>query len=115
MFVISNFFTSIGFNVPYVYTVDRARQELNIEEKSASYLLSVIGIANTLGRIFLGYISDRKWINRLYLYNICLAICGISMALSNFTFNNNEKFLENHNTNMTTTTDSNYLSCNYVS
>ena len=34
---------------------------------------------------------------------------------TNFTSNNNEKFLENHNTNMTTTTDSNYLSCNYVS
>ena len=63
--------------IQFHFFQDRARQELNIEEKSASYLLSVIGIANTLGRIFLGYISDRKWINRLYLYNICLAICGI--------------------------------------
>jgi len=137
MFVISNFFTSIGFNVPYVYTVDRARQELNIEEKSASYLLSVIGIANTLGRIFLGYISDRKWINRLYLYNICLAICGISMALSNFSFCNDvngvEPSLENLQTNFTSSNDQNLLenhhdnnidnmimdssmtSCNYVS
>ena len=25
MYAVSNFLTSIGFNVPYVYTVDRAR------------------------------------------------------------------------------------------
>ena len=43
----------------------------------------VIGIANTIGRIVLGFISDRGWIKRLYLYNICLAICGLSMGLSN--------------------------------
>ena len=67
----------LGIYLQFHIFQDRARQELNIEEKSASYLLSVIGIANTLGRIFLGYVSDRKWINRLYLYNICLAICGI--------------------------------------
>lgn len=50
---------------------------LGIDEVDASYLLSVVGIANTLGRIILGYISDRSWINRLYLYNTSLAICGI--------------------------------------
>ena len=82
MFLVSNFLTSIGFNVPYVYTVDRAIH-LGVDQKDASFLLSVVGIANTLGRIFLGYISDRSWVNRLYLYNISLAICGISMALSN--------------------------------
>ena len=82
MFLVSNFFTSIGFNVPYVYTVDRA-VHLGVDQKDASFLLSVVGIANTLGRICLGYISDRPWINRLYLYNISLSICGISMGLSN--------------------------------
>ena len=99
MFAVSNFFTSIGFNVPYVYTVvskqascvnhqspfvnakhfpqDRAVQ-MGIEKENASFLLSVIGIANTLGRIVLGYVSDRPWLNRLYTYNISLAICGLS-------------------------------------
>ena len=101
MFAVSNFLTSIGFNVPYVYTVvsekahllighwhqstllcmkhflqDRAVQ-MGIEKENASFLLSVIGIANTLGRIVLGYVSDRPWLNRLYTYNICLAICGL--------------------------------------
>ena len=80
-FAASNFLTSIGFNAPYVYTVDRAVAE-GMEESRAALLLSVIGIANTLGRIVLGYLSDRVWINRLYLYNLSLAVCGINMALS---------------------------------
>jgi len=83
MYAVSNFFTSIGFNVPYVYTVDRARG-WEISEKDAAFLLSIIGIANTLGRLFLGWLSDRRFINRLYLYNSCLVLCGVSMGLSSF-------------------------------
>jgi len=84
MFVVSNFLTSIGFNVPYVYQVDRAVNELGIVKEDANYLLSIVGIANTIGRVVLGFIADRPWVNRLYLYNTSLAICGLSMALSNF-------------------------------
>jgi len=83
MYAVSNFLTSIGFNVPYVYTVDRARG-WDIDEKEAAFLLSIIGIANTLGRLFLGWLSDQRVINRLYLYNSCLVLCGISMGLSSF-------------------------------
>jgi len=83
MYAVSNFLTSIGFNVPYVYTVDRARG-WDIGEKEAAFLLSIIGIANTLGRLFLGWLSDQRVINRLYLYNSCLVLCGISMGLSSF-------------------------------
>ena len=53
---------------------------MGIEKENASFLLSVIGIANTLGRIVLGYVSDRPWLNRLYTYNISLAICGLSTS-----------------------------------
>jgi len=83
MYATSNFLTSIGFNVPYVYTVDRAVL-WGIDGKDAAFLLSVIGISNTVARLVLGWLSDRTWINRLYLYNLCLVICGVSMALSPF-------------------------------
>eukprot|EP00092_Neocalanus_flemingeri_P033997 GFUD01036968.1.p1 GENE.GFUD01036968.1~~GFUD01036968.1.p1 ORF type:complete len:612 (-),score=85.76 GFUD01036968.1:1173-3008(-) len=83
MYAASNFLTSIGFNVPYVYTVDRAEQ-WGMDGDQAAFLLSVIGIANTIARLILGWLSDRSWINRLYLYNSCLIICGISMGLSVF-------------------------------
>ncbi|KAL0274281.1 UNVERIFIED_CONTAM: hypothetical protein PYX00_006747 [Menopon gallinae] len=81
LFTVSNFFTSIGFNVPYLYIVAQAR-ERGLTKETASYLLSVIGIANTIGRVILGYISDKTWVNRLLIYNSCLTICGIATGLS---------------------------------
>ena len=59
--------------------------ELGIGKEDAKYLLSIVGIANTVGRVVLGYVADRPWINRLYLYNISLAICGLCKYLL-FTF-----------------------------
>ena len=56
--------------------------QMGTERENASFLLSVIGVANTLGRIVLGFVSDRPWLNRLYTYNISLAICGLSMSNS---------------------------------
>lgn len=83
LFTLSNFCTSIGFNVPYVFLVSRA-ELLGITTKNASYLLSTIGIANTVGRIVLGYIADKPWVNRLWVYNVCLTTCGVATALSAF-------------------------------
>ncbi|XP_076277714.1 monocarboxylate transporter 12-like isoform X2 [Lasioglossum baleicum] len=76
LFTFSNFCTSIGFNVPYVYVLPQA-EEQGIAKNDASYLLAIIGIANTVGRIVLGYISDKPWVNRLLIYNLCLTICGL--------------------------------------
>lgn len=81
MFVVSNFLTSIGFNVPFVYTKDRAIHE-GLSDDSAAMLLSVIGISNMVGRIVIGYISDKSFINRVYLYNILLTVCGLSTGFS---------------------------------
>ncbi|KAJ8681148.1 hypothetical protein QAD02_016935 [Eretmocerus hayati] len=81
IFTISNFCTSVGFNVPYVYLVSQATEH-GIDEKTASSLLSIVGTANAVGRIVLGYIADKPWVNRLLIYNLCLTICGLSTALS---------------------------------
>ncbi|XP_044750798.1 monocarboxylate transporter 9 [Coccinella septempunctata] len=77
LFTISNFLTSIGFNIPYVFLVSRAKS-VGLTAEDGSMLLSIIGIANTIGRIVLGYISDKPWVNRLYVYNWSLTICGIA-------------------------------------
>ncbi|KAK3870452.1 hypothetical protein Pcinc_024325 [Petrolisthes cinctipes] len=81
LFAISNFCTSIGFNAPYIFIVDRARH-LGISDRESSMLLAVVGISNTVSRIVLGYISDQSWVNRLYLYNIALTLCGIGTCVS---------------------------------
>ncbi|XP_038222663.1 monocarboxylate transporter 12 [Zerene cesonia] len=79
LFSLSNFLTSIGFYIPYVYTVPMS-ESLGIE--NPPYLISIIGASNLVGRVILGYISDKPWVNRLLAYNICLTIAGISTALA---------------------------------
>lgn len=83
LFAVSNFCTSIGFNVPYVYMKDRALL-LGMSRDESSFLLAIIGIANTISRVFLGYISDKPWLNRLWLYNSSLTICGLGTMFSAF-------------------------------
>ncbi|KAH8294437.1 hypothetical protein KR018_003723 [Drosophila ironensis] len=80
IFSVSNFCTSIGFNVPYIYVAAYA-EKLNISKTEASYLIATIGVANTVGRIILGYISDKPWVNRLLVYNVCLTACGFATAM----------------------------------
>lgn len=75
LFALSNFLTSVGFYIPYVYVVPMS-EKLGVEHPP--YLISIIGAANLVGRIVLGYISDMPWVNRLLAYNICLTIAGIS-------------------------------------
>ncbi|EDW06545.2 uncharacterized protein Dmoj_GI21795 [Drosophila mojavensis] len=80
IFAVSNFCTSIGFNMPYLYVVSQA-ETLDISKKDASYLIASIGVANTVGRIILGYIADKPWVNRLLIYNVCLTACGVATAM----------------------------------
>ncbi|XP_047987695.1 monocarboxylate transporter 12-like [Leguminivora glycinivorella] len=79
LFTVSNFLTSIGFYIPYVYTVNMSK---NLGVAHPEYLISIIGASNLIGRIVLGFISDKPWVNRLLAYNLCLTIAGISTALA---------------------------------
>ena len=54
--------------------------QTGLDRDSASFLLSIIGISNTVSRIVLGYISDRPCVNRLWVYNVALTISGIGRS-----------------------------------
>ena len=59
---------------------------IGIEREKASFLISAFGISNILGKICLGYLCDKPWINRQYVNGLCVAICGISKKLFSATF-----------------------------
>lgn len=84
LFAVSNFITSLGYYVPHIYLKDMAMDSLSptnaVTESQASHLIGMIGIGSTVGRLLFGYLSDYPKINRLYLYNTCLTICGICIA-----------------------------------
>ena len=97
LFAVSNFLTSLGYPIPYtfvpvntasitivniifLYSQDNALK-LGLTETQGSYLVGLIGISNTLARVVLGALSQK--LNRLFFYNNCLNICGLTMAISN--------------------------------
>lgn len=55
-----------------------------IPHNSASFLLSIIGITNTFGRVFCGYIADFPKVDSLLLNNCCLVISTIAVAATPF-------------------------------
>uniref|UniRef100_A0A5S6QQN6 MFS domain-containing protein n=1 Tax=Trichuris muris TaxID=70415 RepID=A0A5S6QQN6_TRIMR len=80
---ISSFLGMIGFYVPFVYTAAYA-ESLGNSRSEANLLLSILGIANTVGRVFAGWLSDKRWIKALWLSNWSLLICGVLTALFPF-------------------------------
>ncbi|KAG5893829.1 hypothetical protein JTB14_018332 [Gonioctena quinquepunctata] len=78
---VSNFFGMAGLYVPFVYIVDCAK-DAGIDASSASFLLSIIGITNTVGRIACGYFADFPQVNAMLINNICLIMSTISVTLT---------------------------------
>ena len=72
------------YDVMYVYLLDYAEKELKFSSTDATFLLSVIGIINTVGEVLIGWIGDQQWTDLNALYAICMLACGISTALVPF-------------------------------
>ncbi|GAB6029793.1 hypothetical protein CHUAL_005507 [Chamberlinius hualienensis] len=80
---ISNVFGMLGFYVPFVYITDLAILR-NIEKDQAAFLLSIIGIINTFGRLFFGWLTDRPNVDSLLVNNISLLLAGVCIFLVPF-------------------------------
>lgn len=109
IFSLSNFFTSIGFYIPYIYLKVRYWYDSFIQIKDYSIIMkffgwaailnrwtkdwiveneigspketgfytSIIGLFSTISRLVFGYLSDRSFINRLWLYIVSVTISGL--------------------------------------
>ncbi|XP_018576657.1 monocarboxylate transporter 14 isoform X1 [Anoplophora glabripennis] len=83
LIAISNLFGMAGLYVPFVYLVDCAVAD-GIDANSASFLLSIIGITNTIGRIICGYFADFPQVNALLVNNLCLVLGAVSIVFMPF-------------------------------
>ncbi|KAF7284291.1 monocarboxylate transporter 14 isoform X2 [Rhynchophorus ferrugineus] len=83
LIAVSNLFGMAGLYVPFVYLVDCAKNDM-IPAAKASFLLSIIGITNTFGRVACGYFADFPQVNALLVNNICLVISTIAVAATPF-------------------------------
>merc|ERR1712241_621170 len=78
---ISNVFGMIGFYTPFVYLPSMAAQYDSISVEDAAFLVSVIGISNTLGRVLSGWVSDFTWVNSLVETNSAIILSAITVFL----------------------------------
>ena len=79
-FCLSSMLLYMWYDVPYVYTPDKAIK-MGISEEMASFLVSIIGIVSTFGQIVMGYIGDHPRVNTLHFYNTLISIAGICTML----------------------------------
>ena len=73
---ISNIVCMLSFYVPLVFIIDLAVSRGSTVTEATSLLL-LIGAANTIGRVFFGWMADRRWLSALTISNLSLLICGL--------------------------------------
>ncbi|KAG1686316.1 Monocarboxylate transporter 14 [Nymphon striatum] len=80
LIVTSSSLAMLGFFVPYVYIPKNAENK-GIDPSLSVYLISVIGIANTFGRLMCGIMADKISNSSLILYTLSLILSGISLLI----------------------------------
>lgn len=67
-----------GLYTPFVYVTAKAEKELGVPKTNASYILSVLGIFNTLSRLVAGWLADRPWADSLVIHNVSAILAGVA-------------------------------------
>ncbi|XP_069947319.1 monocarboxylate transporter 14-like isoform X2 [Cherax quadricarinatus] len=80
---VANLFGMLGFYTPFVYLPDAAKEK-GIAPEHATFLISLIGITNTIGRIITGCIADLPNVSPLWINNICIILSGVCVFLTPF-------------------------------
>ena len=89
----TNFFTIFprffsGFlavYVPYVYLPNMTHQR-GISSESAAFIISLIGVSNTIGRVIIGAFVDLPWVSSLVVTNISLIMSGVCLFIFPFCY-----------------------------
>lgn len=76
-------FATLGFFAPSLYIIPLSRS-LGIGKDHSAYILSAMAIAEVFGRIFAGWVLNKKPIRKIYIELICVIL--LSVALVAFPF-----------------------------
>ncbi|XP_037780744.1 uncharacterized protein LOC119577127 isoform X2 [Penaeus monodon] len=83
MIGVANLFGMLGFYTPFVYLPDAAKEK-GVDPDYATFLVSIIGITNTIGRVLSGLIADIPKVSALWVNNICIILSGVCVFLTPF-------------------------------
>lgn len=62
VFAVSNFLTSLGFNIPYTFANDLAT-DAKVQMERRHWAIMSIGVSNCFGRLIIGYLADKQWVS----------------------------------------------------
>ncbi|XP_069115328.1 monocarboxylate transporter 9-like [Argopecten irradians] len=87
IYAITSFLNMLGFFIPYFFLPEKVRnmpKEDSSTPDPESFVLAVIGLSNTLGRVLVGWIADRPWANSVLINNSSLVLAGVLTILCPF-------------------------------
>lgn len=91
LLAIGGFFTMMGFYIPFMYLAGRAVAS-GVNDATAIWLISTIGIANTVGRVLCGVLSSFPRVNALFVNNAALTLGGVATLFSGFSMSETYQF-----------------------
>lgn len=91
LLAIGGAFTMMGFYIPFMYLSGRAVAS-GINVATAIWLISTIGIANTVGRVLCGVLSSFPKVNALFVNNAALTLGGVATLFSGFSMSETYQF-----------------------
>ncbi|XP_026750000.2 monocarboxylate transporter 14-like [Galleria mellonella] len=77
MFNLSSLILSVWFIVPYFFLKSYMTAR---GTEGGAMMISIIGIASSIGIVGLGWAGDQPWVHVIKTYAVCLTICGLSVA-----------------------------------
>lgn len=78
-FTLVNFILYFWYDVPYVFLVDRSVR-FGIADSDAALLISILGIAHTVGNLIYGFAGDRESVDKGTVYSVSLILCGVILS-----------------------------------
>ncbi|CAF4711404.1 unnamed protein product [Rotaria sp. Silwood1] len=84
---IGNIFSMLGYYLPIMCLVSFAIEDLKVDQTRASFLLTVFGFFNTLGRFSGGLITMIPHLSALRVHNVLLYTAGVLTVLAAYAYN----------------------------
>ncbi|CAF2326798.1 unnamed protein product [Rotaria sp. Silwood2] len=84
---LGNVFSMLGYYLPIMCLVSFATEDLKVDLTKASFLLTVFGFFNTLGRFSGGPIAMIPHLSALRVHNVLLFTAGILTVLAAYAYN----------------------------
>lgn len=75
-----------GLYTPFIYIYEKAVQDAGVSKSTASIVLSVLGVSNSVGRLAVGLLADRPWADSVLIHNVAAITAGLLTCLVSIIF-----------------------------